>query len=60
MLPGSSRKTFGVTTCSVISTTLAAISMAAIPYERAAADDAVKTATPIKHLIVLIGAPTGR
>jgi phospholipase C len=55
MLPRTSRKTFGATTCSVISTTLAAISITAIPYQRAAADDAVKTATPIKHLIVLIG-----
>src|SRR5215470_16101517 len=55
MLPRTSRKTFGITACSAISTTLAAISIAAIPYEHAAAADAVKTATPIKHLIVLIG-----
>src|SRR6516225_4601409 len=55
MFPGVSQKIFESTTCSVISTALAALLIAAMPCERAAADDDVKTATPIKHLIVLIG-----
>jgi phospholipase C len=54
MLPGVSQKTFESITCSVISTAVTALVIAAMPCEPAAADD-VKTTTPIKHLIVLIG-----
>jgi phospholipase C len=55
MSQGVLRKTLRFTTFSVTSTALAALSIAALPCVRAVADDSVKTATPIKHLIVLIG-----
>ena len=55
MSPSVLRKTFRLTTSSVMLTVLGAMSIAAMPSALAVADDNVKTATPIKHLIVLIG-----
>ena len=48
MSPSVLRKTFRVTTSSVMLTVLGAMSIAAMPSALAAADDNVKTATPIK------------
>jgi len=55
MSPSVLRKTFRSISLSIISTSLVVIPIIAMPSGRAAADDDLKTATPIKHLIVLIG-----